>query len=321
MAGRGPSRAPTTLTSLQHLVRQLLLASVAPNTRVAYRSALLRFGNFVHQFFPATPVIPSNTQVLATFIAFLYAQGYAPSTITAHITAVAFIHKLSGGPDPTERFIIRKLLGGSRHLAAQADTRKPILKSTLHSLVDSLKHVQSSTFTQQTMSAIYLLLFHAFLRIGEVITSPNNADKVIQLRDLEFQYSGSTLTAVVLTIRNYKHQKTPHPVSLSIQLVGGPYCPVQALWTYCKLRGPQPGPLFVFPPQQSIPRSWFDLGFQRSLAYIGLDKRWYKPHSFRIGAATHAAMLGASDAQIQAMGRWSTNAFRKYIRIPMLTAT
>ena len=146
--------SPPTPTSLQHLVRQLLLASVA-NTRVAYRSALLRFSNFVQQFFSSTSIFPSNTQVLATFIAFLYAQGYAPSTITDHITAVAFVHKLFRGPDPTERFIIRKLLGGSRNLAAQADTRTPVLKSTLHSLVDSLKHVQSSTFTQETMPAIY----------------------------------------------------------------------------------------------------------------------------------------------------------------------
>ena len=37
IACRGPSRGPTTPSSLQHIMRQLMLASVAPNTRTAYQ--------------------------------------------------------------------------------------------------------------------------------------------------------------------------------------------------------------------------------------------------------------------------------------------
>jgi hypothetical protein len=44
----------------------------------------------------------------------------------------------------------------------------------------------------------------------------------------------------------------------------------------------------------------------------------YKAHSFRIGAATHAASRGYSDQDIQIMGRWHSDAFKKYIRIPVL---
>ena len=46
----------------------------------------------------------------------------------------------------------------------------------------------------------------------------------------------------------------------------------------------------------------------------------YKGHSFRIGAATFAAECGFSDAQIRLMGRWQSDAFRKYIRSPSLVA-
>ena len=189
----------------------------------------------------------------------------------------------------------------------------------LHRLLDSLTHVQSSIFDRQALSAMYLILFHAFLRIGEVTATAATATKAIQYDDIEVLYKDKVLCGMVVTIREYKHKKSPHPVSLSIQSKGGPYCPVQALVSYCKVRGPSPGPLFTFPKAQPIPRSWFDAGFQRSLTWVGLDPKNYKSHSFRIGAATHAAMLGASDAQIQAMGRWTTNAFRKYIRIPMLS--
>jgi hypothetical protein len=43
-----------------------------------------------------------------------------------------------------------------------------------------------------------------------------------------------------------------------------------------------------------------------------------KGHSFRIGAATAAAIQGASDEDIQRMGRWKSQAFKRYIRIPVL---
>ena len=45
-----------------------------------------------------------------------------------------------------------------------------------------------------------------------------------------------------------------------------------------------------------------------------LDPTKYKEHSFRIEAATLAAESGFSDAQIRLLGRWRSNAFRKYIR-------
>lgn len=46
----------------------------------------------------------------------------------------------------------------------------------------------------------------------------------------------------------------------------------------------------------------------------------YKGHSFRIGAASHAADRGLSDAQIRALGRWKSNAFQRYIRVPRLVS-
>ena len=42
-------------------------------------------------------------------------------------------------------------------------------------------------------------------------------------------------------------------------------------------------------------------------------------HSFRIGAATTAAASGYPRWLIQALGRWSSNCYRDYIRIPHTT--
>ena len=42
----------------------------------------------------------------------------------------------------------------------------------------------------------------------------------------------------------------------------------------------------------------------------------FSSHSFRIGAATVAARNGIPDHLIQALGRWTSNAYQLYIRTP-----
>lgn len=59
----------------------------------------------------------------------------------------------------------------------------------------------------------------------------------------------------------------------------------------------------------SVPtRSWFDTKF-----FAILDRQ-YGGHSCRAGGATYYASLGLSEAIIQALGRWSSQAWKDYIR-------
>lgn len=59
----------------------------------------------------------------------------------------------------------------------------------------------------------------------------------------------------------------------------------------------------------SIPnRAWFDAKF---FSFVSHD---YGGHSLRAGGATYYASLGLSDSIIQALGRWSSSAWKIYIR-------
>jgi hypothetical protein len=62
-------------------------------------------------------------------------------------------------------------------------------------------------------------------------------------------------------------------------------------------------------------RREFDQILRSVLTFCGFDSQRFKGHSFRIGASSEAARSGKSDAQIRLLGRWSSDAFRKYIRI------
>ena len=78
------------------------------------------------------------------------------------------------------------------------------------------------------------------------------------------------------------------------------------------------GPLFILPGGSPVTRSFFSEHLNKSLNWVGISTTIYKGHSFIIGRATSAAMMGVSDEDIQRMGRWKSQAFKKYIRIPML---
>ena len=93
-------------------------------------------------------------------------------------------------------------------------------------------------------------------------------------------------------------------------------CPVTALLQYTRLRGDRSGPLFC---NADVSLHQFNTELQKCLTYCGLDLSRSKSHSFCIGGACHAAVNGFSDAQIRALGRWKSDAFKIYLRSEILT--
>ena len=124
-------------------------------------------------------------------------------------------------------------------------------------------------------------------------------------------------TGIKLTFENFKHNYNQRPCSLEIYRQSM-ICPVQLLSDYLVLRGSRPGAIFISHLGNPVSRDAFATQLQRAFLHCGLDTSKYKSHSFRIGAASHAAEKGYSDAQIRALGRWKSNAFLKYLRVSTL---
>lgn len=78
------------------------------------------------------------------------------------------------------------------------------------------------------------------------------------------------------------------------------------------------GPFFVLLMEHPFHAVFFTKKMQLSLNWANCSPKDYKGHRFRIGAATSAASMGISEQHIQVMGRWRSDAFKKYIRFPLL---
>ena len=182
--------------------------------------------------------------------------------------------------------------------------------------------LNKSDFQRCLYSAMFLLAFYGFFRIGELAAkSAGCAASVVQFKDLTFLVHNGQPRMIKIIITTFKHNTIKQPFEILIERKDTlPFCPVQIMVEYCKTRGALPGPLFCQPNLTPVTVYQFHTELSRCLKFCGLDTSRYKGHSFRIGAASHAADMGFSDAQIRTLGRWKSDAFRICIRSERLHA-
>lgn len=299
-----------------------LESALTSSSRAVYDRALTWFRKFLSIYFPKDFNLPPSVTQLCLFIAFCQQNNLAYSTVCSYISIIGYMNKLNSLQDNTQHFVIKKSLQGLRKVRPSQDTRLPITKEILHELVYSLQFTCSSHFLRLLFKAMFLLAFHAFLRVGEMTKTNKMSNNTLQLNEARFLFkTNSCPSSVELHMKNFKHNtgKSCHILLIKESSEDGNTCPVKALWEFVKVRGNQTGPLFCFMDQSPISRQFFTKQLQNCLKWCNKDIQSYKGHSFRLGAASYAAEIGTKDELIQLMGRWNSNAYKKYIRIPMLS--
>ena len=306
----------TSLPSVADLLlerNRLLFASRAPNTHTTYDKAWSAFEKFRLQYGYDLSIQPDVEQV-AHFISFLSWHGYAGATISTYISGIAFGMQALGWPDVTGCFVIRRLVDGCRRKNARRDTRCPITLSILKSMINSLSHICNSTYDEALFRAAFLVAFFGFLRIGEFTAQSVRGPFSLSPGDVRVKGSISGKKLHV-TIRRSKTDQTGKgccivipPNNMTLM------CPLKAVEDYLSLRSKDGCAFFQHFDTRPLTRHEFSRTLKRVIGFIGLPVAFYSSHSFRIGAATAAAMAGVPDACIQKMGRWASHAHRRYIR-------
>lgn len=317
MAEQGPRYNPRVPATLEKTVKKLLKTSLAMSTRKMYINVLKKFFHFCKKQFALDIRVPVPSSCVVSYIAYMYNLGYSPSTIVCHMSPISFVHKLANVVDPTTSFLVKKLLLGCQKSKANSGAlRLPVLPHTLYKLIDNVKFLTADMYVIKLLTAMLLLAFHCFLRIGEYAMT-KHSKHLLQVSQITLITKHGKHSALLVTFNSFKHSKG-QKVTLRVKSTKGPYCPVQAVVKYINVRGLSQGPLFWFRDKTPVSASYFYNMFKSLVTLSKLDTKTIKPHSLRIGAATAAAAKGHSDQQICAMGRWQSSAFKKYIRIPTL---
>ena len=163
---------------------------------------------------------------------------------------------------------------------------------------------------------------NGFLRVSEfTVSSANGAvGRGLHLADIAFtkaESQGQTTEQVVVTIRYSKTDQRGQSSSVVLpENKVKDMCPVYMLKQYLTLRTPGAGQLFWHFNKSPVTRYQFSTIVKKSLLSQHISSEGITSHSFRIGACTHFALAGVSDDELKKMGRWKSDAYQRYIRIP-----
>ena len=109
---------------VEHL-KLLLQSAISTGSRQTYQQALTVYAKFAEQFgLSDTLSLLLSVNSVALFIAHLSTTRLAPATISTHISAISYVHKLKGYADPTKAFLILRLLSATKSRSHPEKTEK-----------------------------------------------------------------------------------------------------------------------------------------------------------------------------------------------------
>ena len=96
-------------SELATIVSTLVKSSLQPSSLPTYKRAWKLYNQFLHSTFHGVPMgLPISPPNLALFIAYLFDNHYAPSTVKSYVSALGYSHKLSGFPTLLKHFLLCK---------------------------------------------------------------------------------------------------------------------------------------------------------------------------------------------------------------------
>ena len=257
------------------------------------------------------------------FVAALAADGLSSTTIKCYLSGVRHLQLSCGMGDPkvadmaTLQHVARGIKSSQAKSGLQPRTRLPITPAILRKLRlvwDRNPHDHDSIM----LWAACTTCFFGFLRSGEV-TSPttNTFDPAYHLTLGDIAVDNPVHPQMVrIRVKASKTDPFRKGVHIFLGHTEDLISPVAALLAYMAIRGKTAGPLFSMANGAFLTRDTFVREVLKALSAAGIEQSKYSGHSFRIGAATTAAMAGIEDSTIKILGRWESSAYQLYVRLP-----
>jgi len=295
---------------LQNQVKYDVIQALEPASQNLYGKHWEQFKSFLKEYL-YKKAYSATSEDLAVYVAHLDNTGIKSATIRGHLSAISFYYKNKYLPTPTESFHISKLLTSYSKTDSPPAIRKPITRKILEQLITALK-IQGFTIYEQTMlTALFSLMQYALLRIGEVTESKNNNHK---LKSKQISLSEHTSKPeLTITFSFFKHSK-PGNQPMCITKPDRGTCPLATYRDYCLLRPTKPKAAFTYQDGNPLHATYVRTTLTQLLTRIDLDPSDYNTHSFRIGRASDKWRKGYTDIQIAMAGRWTSAAYKKYIK-------
>lgn len=315
------------IQGLDQLVSQFIGESIAPSARRVYMTAERRYLAFCQA--TNTPPIPLTEQHLCRYVAHLAEGKLKHTTIKGYLSALRRMQIVGGAGDPFTaswpllEYTLRGIkLKQARAPGTRSRPRLPITPNILR-MLRQVWELDNMAQDNIMLWAACCLCFFGFLRSGEITVPSRSAyDQEAHLSEGDVRLdAASPPQYVMVRIKASKTDPFTKGVSIFLGRTGNDLCPVAAIAAYLVSRGREPGPFFRLASGTPLSREVFVKKVREALTKKGVEASNYAGHSFRIGAATTAALVGLEDSLIKTLGRWESSAYLLYVRVPRSTFT
>ena len=267
---------------------------------------------------------PLQENILCSYVAFLAEQKLKHRTIKAYLSGIRYlqIQKSLGNPFMSGAMPrLEYVLTGIKRVEAQANTPTRVRLPITLDIMQNLRRAWTGSSEHPEGPMLWAAAcvgFFGFLRAGEfTVPSTETYDPEVHLNLADLALDSHVEPTVArIRIKQSKTDPFRQGVDIFLGRTEAAICPVTAIIHYIGIRKPGPGPLFILNSGAPLTRTYLVANLQAALRQAGLDDSKYNGHSFRIEAATAAAQSGLEDSMIQTLGRWRSDAYKLYIKIP-----
>ncbi|CAF3366955.1 unnamed protein product [Rotaria socialis] len=315
---------------IKKLTRRYWLLSLAPSTRRSYATGLRIFQQFLffsnikrrlHQCF--------DEQTIQYFISYCIGVLHIrSSSIRSYLAAIRYYCLRIGRTDPlrhsngTWKFSVNTLLKTAEKFNSRSQRhRLPICSKLLSRICHKLNGSFFDIYWDSLLRASLCCAFYGFLRPGEFTVNKFNASRNLTLSDMHINRNSATFH-----LKRSKTDRCNYGVYIRYYRTNNCLCPISHLHTYIKHRSKLFGhlssnssPMFIMPTGRALTRTEFVKRLREVISSFGINSSFYSGHSLRIGAASTAAKAGLPIYLIKILGRWSSEAYRRYISVSSST--
>ena len=273
----------------------------------AYTSALNSYLTFcnLHNL----PVEPTQ-DTLSFYIVFL-STYIKPESVNSYLSGVCRQLE-SFFPDVRKNrkslLVSRTMTGCMRRFGSPINRKTPLSHANLLFVLDSM--ISHPSYDDLLFAAIILTGFYALMRLGELVFSDKKANR--NYRKIALRHSVSILPdRYSFFLPSHKGDPFFEGNTIVVQKTTNPTDPYNPFLRYLSARDKKfpLHPELWLTSRGCVPtRHWFISRLRRFFP------RNIAGQSLRSGGATSLAEAGADLATIQAIGRWSSDTFRIYIR-------
>ena len=252
------------------------------------------------------------------------------TTVNGYLSGLKQLHVMKGIEPPVIRTSIVNCIlkgqGNIDNIKKRTDgkpRRLPMTMTMMKLLKETIRTWEAPIMRKLLMWSVCSLAFHGAFRIHELLT------KVETAFDPDFSLLSEDITVrtknnngrdkyLEVKIKCPKESRTGKVVVLEVHESKGSLCPVKAFERWESRTTTEPG-LPIFQEEDGTPLTGQKLNKwlkDRLTKFIDYKKGKFTSHSFRSGLATTLGTRGFSEEDIKEAGRWSSNAYEIYMKLP-----